>query len=69
MSEGIMSWEEDPILICDNDDCGFMTGIVKEAMDHAFQTAHSISGPGKIEGTTLTVSLVRDEEDDEREDT
>ena len=65
----IMNWEKDPILICDNQACDFMTGDVKEAMDHAFKTAHSISGPGKIEGTTLTVSLVRDEEDDDSSET
>jgi len=61
----IMSWEKDPVLICDNEDCDFMTGSGKEAIKHAYETAHSISGPGIIEGTTLTVSLVRDEDEDE----
>lgn len=59
----IMEWEKDPILLCDNEMCGFMTADVKEAMQHALETGHSITGPGRLEGTTLTVSLVRDEDE------
>jgi hypothetical protein len=45
-------------LKCEN--CLYATDKVKEAMRHAEDTGHSITGPGAIEGTVLTISLERD---------
>jgi hypothetical protein len=60
----LFEWKDNVMLKCEDEDCGFMTGSGKEAMDHAYKTGHSLTGPGAIEGTTLTVTLERDEEDE-----
>jgi hypothetical protein len=40
--------------------CLYSTDKVKEAMRHAEDTGHTVTGPGALEGTTLTVSVERD---------
>lgn len=60
-------WSRDALIVCDANGCPFSTSTGKEAMAHALETGHSLTGDGPFEGSILTVSLVRDGEEDSDE--
>lgn len=56
------AWQKGVTLRCDN--CLFSTTSAKVALTHAWETGHTITGPGKLEGTIMSITLTPTEQEE-----